>query len=88
MNRFEQEHRKWLDSHLKRRSGERKRRLQAGHAHAEIEMLKKAWMPAFGHLQHLHPEYEVRDFPEAVLRRSHPADAPRQRWLDRHPDRI
>jgi len=64
MNRFEQEHRKWLDSHLKCRTGERKRRLQVGHAHAEIEMLKKVWLPAFGHFQHLHPEYEVRDFLE------------------------
>lgn len=64
MDRFEQEHRKWLESHTKRRSGERKRRLQVGHAHAEIEMLRKVWMPAFGHFQYLHPEYEVRDFLE------------------------
>jgi len=64
MDRFEQEHRKWLDAHLTHRSGERKRRLRVGHAHAEAEMLKKVWMPAFGHFQHLHPEYEVRGFLE------------------------
>lgn len=64
MDRFEQEHRKWLDYHLKQRKGERKRRLEAGHAHGEKEMLRKVWLPAFGHFQYLHPEYEVRDFLE------------------------
>ncbi|WP_276354705.1 hypothetical protein [Cohnella caldifontis] len=64
MDRFEQEHRKWLDSHLARRKGERKRRLEAGHAHAEKEMQRKIWIPVFGNLEYLHPEYEVRDFLE------------------------
>jgi hypothetical protein len=30
--------------------------------HAEKEMLRTVWWPAFGHFQWLHPEYEVIDY--------------------------
>lgn len=63
-DRFEAAHRQWRDGHLAGRSGERRRRLEEGHAHAEKEMLKHVWWPAFGSLEHLHPEYEVTDFRE------------------------
>lgn len=62
--RFEEAHRQWRDGHLAGRSGERRRRLEEGRAHAEKEMLKQVWWPAFGSLEHLHPEYEVTDFRE------------------------
>jgi hypothetical protein len=64
MHPFDQIHREWLDSHLQRRRGERRRRLQEGHNHAEKAMLRHVWWPSFGHFQHLHPEYEVIDFRE------------------------
>lgn len=49
----------WLDMHLSKRKGEAKRKLQKGHAFAEKEFVKQIWLPAFGHLEHLYPEYEV-----------------------------
>jgi hypothetical protein len=61
---YETAHKHWLDDHLKRRKGERKRRLIKGHDHAEREMLRRVWWPAFGHFDNLHPEYEVTDFRE------------------------
>lgn len=60
---FELEHRNWLEEHIKRSKGERRRRLEeGGHGHAEQETLRMVWMPAFGHLKYLFPEYEVTDF--------------------------
>lgn len=60
---FELKHRTWSEEHLAKRRGERRRRLEeGGHGHAEREMLRTVWFPAFGHFQHLHPEYEVTDF--------------------------
>ena len=60
--RFEAMHEQWLMSHLKRRSGERKSRLQRGHGHGERLFLKQVWWPLFGHFHHLHPEYEAADW--------------------------
>jgi hypothetical protein len=37
-------------------------KLNEGHHHAEKEMLRQIWWPAFGQFQYLHPEYEVTDF--------------------------
>jgi hypothetical protein len=59
---YEETHKLWLESHLKHRTGERKRRLTEGHAHGERKMLEQVWWPAFGTLAHLHPEYEVIDY--------------------------
>lgn len=59
---FEQAHEQFVEFHLNRRSGERKGRLQRGHAHGEILFLKNVWWPMFGHLDHLHPEYQIYDF--------------------------
>jgi hypothetical protein len=61
---FEVIHSQWMEEHLSNRKGEGKRRLRVGHGHAEKEMLKQVWWPAFGNLQYLHPEYEVIDFLE------------------------
>lgn len=51
-----------LASHLNVRKGERRKRLEDGHAFLEREFLKKVWWPAFGTLDGLHPEYEVQDY--------------------------
>jgi hypothetical protein len=59
---FSEEHTKWLESHIQRRSGERKGRLERGHAHGERLFLERVWWPMFGNLNDLHPEYEVADW--------------------------
>lgn len=59
---FEQAHAAFLQSHLNRRSGERKGRLEQGHGHGEVLFLKQVWWPLYGSFEHLHPEYEVLDW--------------------------
>lgn len=59
---FNESHQQWLESHVRRRTGERKSRLQRGHAHAERLFLERVWWPLFGSFDHLHPEYEVMDW--------------------------
>lgn len=61
---FDEFYQQWLEQHMKKRKGEARRRLKDGHNHAEQAMLRHIWWPAFGHLQHLHPEFEVQDFSE------------------------
>ncbi|GAX89632.1 hypothetical protein [Effusibacillus lacus] len=51
-----------INSHLKKRKGERHRRLKEGLGHGEKLFLEKVWWPAFGHFNYLHPEYEIQDF--------------------------
>lgn len=59
---FEQAHKEWIEGHLKRRSGERKGRLERGHQHGEKLFTQQIWWPIQGHFEHLHPEYEVLDW--------------------------
>ncbi|TYS14126.1 DUF559 domain-containing protein [Rossellomorea vietnamensis] len=59
---FEEDYQAFIDAHLQERSGERLRRLQEGHQHAEMSFLKQVWWPLFHHFRYLHPEYEVNDF--------------------------
>lgn len=59
---FEDQHQQWLDKHIRRRSGERKSRLQRGHGHGERLFLERIWWPMFGSFEHLHPEYEIVDW--------------------------
>jgi len=61
---FDTVYSKFLDYHRTNRTGERLRRLQEGHGHAEKLFLEQVWWPAFHHLNYLHPEYEVSDFKE------------------------
>ena len=60
--RFEEEYQAFMNTHLQERTGERLRRLQEGHNHAEMLFLKQVWWPSFYHFRYLHPEYEVDDF--------------------------
>jgi hypothetical protein len=62
MDLFEKEYKKWMDSHISKRKGERRRKLEAGSNHAEKEMLRHIWWAAFGNFDYLHPEYEITDF--------------------------
>lgn len=62
--RFEVLHDQWLQDHLNRRKGERRRRLIDGYDHAERLFVLKVWWLAVGSLQYLHPEFEVSDYRE------------------------
>ncbi|QGQ94839.1 DNA-binding response regulator [Paenibacillus psychroresistens] len=62
MDMFEKEYRKWMDVHVAKRKGERRRKLAEGSNHAEKEMLRHIWWAAFGNFEFLHPEYEITDF--------------------------
>ncbi|GAX92083.1 hypothetical protein [Effusibacillus lacus] len=59
---FQAAYKEFIATHLKRRKGERLRRLKEGHGHAEKLFLEQVWWPAFGQFNYLHPEYEVHDF--------------------------
>ncbi|KWX78237.1 hypothetical protein [Paenibacillus jilunlii] len=59
---FAEEHHKWLEYHKNRRSGERLDRLERGHRHGEQMFVERVWWPVFGHMDDLHPEFEVNDW--------------------------
>lgn len=59
---FEEAHERYMNEHLAKRAGERRGRLERGHAHAEILFLCNVWWPLRGNFQDLHPEYEVLDW--------------------------
>lgn len=59
---FEEAHRAMLESHIARRTGERRGRLIRGHSYAEKLMLQNVWWPLFGTFENLHPEYEMYDW--------------------------
>ncbi|WP_236035194.1 DNA-binding response regulator [Alkalihalobacterium elongatum] len=55
-----------MNTHSQARTGERLRRLQEGHKHAEMLFLKEVWWPLFHHFRYLYPEYEVNDFKDGT----------------------
>lgn len=59
---FEQAHRQFIEHHLSRRTGERRGRLERGHAHGEKAFLEKVWWALKGDFGGLHPEYELLDW--------------------------
>jgi hypothetical protein len=59
MVRFEEAHAKFIQSHLDRRTGERRDRLERGHSHGERLFLENEWWPLYGNFNQLHPECEV-----------------------------
>jgi hypothetical protein len=61
---FDSVYTNFMKFHLDNRTGEKLRRLEDGHGHAEKLFLEQVWWPAFHHMQHLHPEYEVFDLKE------------------------
>ncbi|WP_235680285.1 transcriptional regulator [Paenibacillus albicereus] len=59
---FKQAYTAWLEEEVQREENvRRKERLAAGLGHGTEEFLRRAWFPAIGGFQHLHPEWEVRD---------------------------
>lgn len=63
MSRFEQQYENWLKSNLENENNPRRRELLGrGLGHGTVEFLRTIWFPAIGNLDHLFPEWEVRDF--------------------------
>jgi very-short-patch-repair endonuclease len=59
---FELAHEQFIRSHLIRRSGERRGRLERGHRHGEKLFLQKIWWSLKGNFEGLHPEFEIIDW--------------------------
>ncbi|SFB49921.1 Protein of unknown function [Cohnella sp. OV330] len=59
---FDQAHAEFIQSHLARRSGERRGRLERGHREAERLFCQNVWWKLRGSFDGLHPEYEVTDW--------------------------
>ncbi|MCC3375878.1 DNA-binding response regulator [Cohnella sp. REN36] len=59
---FEAAYQQMMDKAISTSRGERKRRLLENHGHGEKTLLANAWWPAVGHLNYIHPEYEVKDY--------------------------
>lgn len=59
---FEKAHAAFIRDHLRRRTGERKGRLERGHREAEKLFCRQVWWEVRGNFDHLHPEYEVLDW--------------------------
>lgn len=63
MSRFEQQYEEWLASNIATERNPRRRELLVkGLGHGTVEFLRSVWYPAIGNLNHLFPEWEVRDF--------------------------
>jgi len=63
---FEKAHEAWFDAALRTRTAKSRAALEKGHGHGERLFLRNVWWPAFGTFEHLHPQYEVRDFADGV----------------------
>jgi hypothetical protein len=59
---FAEEHEKWLQSHLAKRTGERRDALKRGHGFGNRLFVETVWWNLLGHFHGLHPEYEVLDW--------------------------
>lgn len=60
---FDEIYEKWLANQIQEEmSPRRKELLQKGLGHGTVEFLRSIWFPAVGNLEHLYPEYEIRDF--------------------------
>ncbi len=62
---FDHAHQRWMQEHIRAAKGERKRKLLEGLSFAE-NLFVRQWWEAFGNFDHLHPQYEVRDFKDGV----------------------
>ncbi|MCU6709991.1 transcriptional regulator [Paenibacillus sp. J5C_2022] len=63
MNTYEDAYDKWLDHQIRtEKSARRRELLQRGLGHGTVELLRSIWYPTIGNLDHLHAEFEVRDY--------------------------
>jgi hypothetical protein len=62
MSLFDEVYEEWLHGQIEvEKNPRRSELLQKGLGHGTIEFLRSIWFPAIGNLEHLYPEYEVRD---------------------------
>lgn len=62
MDFFDGKIEQWVEEQIKLETNPRRRELLSkGLEHATIKFLKTIWLPAIGNLEHLYPEWEVRD---------------------------
>lgn len=62
MSLFDKVYEVWLQKQIDEEKNPRRRELMSkGLGHGTIEFLRSIWFPAIGSLEHLFPEYEVRD---------------------------
>ncbi|TLS38908.1 transcriptional regulator [Pseudalkalibacillus caeni] len=63
MIKFEQAYEEWLQANiLEEKNPRRLEFLEKGLGHGTVEFLRAVWYPTVGNLDHLYPEWEVRDF--------------------------
>lgn len=63
---FERAYAQMMERALKESRGERKRRLLENHGRGERMLVARVLWPVLGSLEHLHPEYEIRDLSGGV----------------------
>lgn len=62
MDMYTNMYEEWLQKHIADESNPRRRELlEKGLTHSTAEFLRSCWYPAVGNLDHLYPEWEVRD---------------------------
>ncbi|WP_096202584.1 transcriptional regulator [Bacillus sp. FJAT-45350] len=63
VSKFEIKYEEWLQTNLtEERNPRRRELLENGLGHGTVEFLRSIWFPTIGNLDHLYPEWEVRDF--------------------------
>ncbi|MNC25317.1 hypothetical protein D3C75_734030 [compost metagenome] len=63
MTLFDKAYEAWLQKQLEEETNPRRQELlRKGLGHGTMEFLRSIWFPVIGSLDHLYPEYEVRDF--------------------------
>ena len=63
MSRFDEVYTSWMEKHIaEAANGRRREILQKGLSRGSVDFLQYIWFPVIGHLDHLYPEYEIRDF--------------------------
>lgn len=63
MSLFDEVYEGWLSNQIAGEKNPRRRELLLkGIGHGTVAFLRSIWFPAIGNLDHLYPEYEVRDF--------------------------
>ncbi|SDR90988.1 hypothetical protein SAMN05444162_0320 [Paenibacillaceae bacterium GAS479] len=63
MNRFETAYEEWMQTCIGKEENLRRRELlEKGLGHGTVEFLRTVWFPTVKTFNHLHPEWEVRDF--------------------------
>jgi len=63
---FENAYGRWLQEQIRTAKAGRKQKLQQGLTFPEKLFARNVWWTAFGNFDHLHAQYEVRDFKDGV----------------------